>query len=413
MDDVRLPFTMNATVTFGDPPEWNPLPDPLPPDWIRIPVSFAVYLPVEIWQRAMREGWTPALAEAVSAQISIVPHSLRLGTGPKQDGDRTWQDFDALFDALHDGSASPALPPVDSDALVAAKMRDPHPVLPVPAPLKFDTAPVAPDFDAFLDFMGDPDRHPPVAPSWPAAHGPGPVKSAPAGAGGTGTVNPVSKPLAVLPKVTAAGEMGLGAAMTTVGTGEIAFGVATAPEVIGVPIAAEGAATTSVGIGLYEDGLRRWNHADGTNRTAHVDPRPPTPPLVPPVVPPPTEGFSTDPKVAQLHSLITTPVQPGPRNEGLVVEPPQGPAVVTIFGDGKPEKIWQQAQDQHTPGAEGYDPTRSDTLHPDPQALLDAYSGRGQPRNKIPRGQPALASGLILAVRSSAFIATAKPEPKL
>ena len=126
----------------------------------------------------------------------------------------------------------------------------------------------------------------------------------------------------------------------------------------------------------------------------HVDPLPPSPPLVPPVTSPPTEGFPMASKAAQPHSLVTTPVQPGSRNGGLVVEPPQEPAVVTIFGDGKPEKIWPKNQNQHTPNAEGYDPTRSDTLHPYSQALLDAYSSKGQPRNKIPPGYPGFSERL-------------------
>ncbi len=38
MDEVRLPFTMQATVARGGrPPE--PIPDPLLPGWVRIPVT--------------------------------------------------------------------------------------------------------------------------------------------------------------------------------------------------------------------------------------------------------------------------------------------------------------------------------------------------------------------------------------
>ncbi len=390
VDDVRLPFSMNATVTYGDPPPRGPLPDPLPPGWVRIPVSFQVMLPVEIMQQpAACGGSSSASAGTPGATVSIVPHSLRLGTEPGQDGDRTWQDFGALFDALHDGSASPAFYPVDGDELIAAERRDPHPVLPIPAPLAFDKAPAAPDFDAFLDFMGDPDRHPAMAPPAPTAHGPGPGKSASAAATGeTGIGRSVSGHLGVLPKVTAAGEIGLGAVMTTAGAGEILLGVATAPAGVGIPIAAEGVVTTGAGIGLYEDGLRQWNHGGEAAVTPHVDPRPPSPPLVPPVMPPPTGGFSTDPKAARPHGLVTTPVQPGPRNEGLVVEPPQGPAVVTIYGDEKPDVINDHQKKHHRDGGKGYIEGRSWITHPDPQALLNAYKGTGTPYDKTPRGQP-------------------------
>ena len=236
--------------------------------------------------------------------------------------------------------------------------------------------------------MGNPDRHPAAAPPALAAHGPGPGKSAPATTHGTGAGNPVSEPLAILPKVTAAGEIGLGAAMTTVGAGEILLGVATAPAGVGVLIAAEGVVTTGAGIGLYEDGLRQWNHRGEAAVTPHVDPRPPSPPLVPPVAPPLTEGFSTDSKAARPHSLVTTPVQPGPRNEGLVVEPPQGPAIVTIYGDEKPDVINDHQKKHHRDGEKGYIEGRSWMTHPDPQALLDAYKGTGTPYNKIPEGQP-------------------------
>ena len=47
LDDARLAFTMNATVSYGtSPPE--PLPNQLPPEWVRIPASFQVMLPAEV-----------------------------------------------------------------------------------------------------------------------------------------------------------------------------------------------------------------------------------------------------------------------------------------------------------------------------------------------------------------------------
>ncbi len=93
VDDVRLPFTMNATVTYGDPPSRDPLPDPLPPGWVRIPISFQVMLPEEIMQQAWCGGSSSASAGTAGAPASIAPHSLRLDTGPRRDGDRTWQAF--------------------------------------------------------------------------------------------------------------------------------------------------------------------------------------------------------------------------------------------------------------------------------------------------------------------------------
>ena len=54
MDEARLPFTMNATVSYGTlSPE--PLPDQLLPGWVRIPVSFQVMLPAEVIEGA-RQG---------------------------------------------------------------------------------------------------------------------------------------------------------------------------------------------------------------------------------------------------------------------------------------------------------------------------------------------------------------------
>ncbi len=184
--------------------------------------------------------------------------------------------------------------------------------------------------------------------------------------------------------------MGLGATMTTVGTGATVLGVATSPEGVGIPIAAGGLATAGAGIGIYEDGLRRWNQQGDAAVTPHVDPRSPLPPLVPPVVLPPIEGFSTDPKAARPHSLITTPVQPAPRNEGLVVEPPQGPTIVTIYGDRRePDKIQPGSQNKHDLTSKGYIEGRSPTTHPDVDALHDAHGGHGEPGDPTtPRGQP-------------------------
>ncbi len=99
MDVARLPFTMNATVSYGDaPPE--PLPDRLPPGWVRIPVSFQVMLPAEVMEGARQGAPSAASGHGPGTSVSIVPHSLRLGAGAHPDDGRTWQDFDALFQDL-------------------------------------------------------------------------------------------------------------------------------------------------------------------------------------------------------------------------------------------------------------------------------------------------------------------------
>ncbi len=71
---------MNAIVTYGDPPPRDPLPEPLPPGWVCIPVSFQVMLPAEFMEQATHGGSSAASA---GTSASIVPHSLRLGTGPR------------------------------------------------------------------------------------------------------------------------------------------------------------------------------------------------------------------------------------------------------------------------------------------------------------------------------------------
>ncbi|MGI4746626.1 MAG: polymorphic toxin type 50 domain-containing protein [Janthinobacterium lividum] len=391
MNEVRLPFTMKATVTYGGaPPE--PLPDQLPPGWVRIPVSFQVTLPAEVMEHARQGGSSAGSGHGPGASVSIVPHSLRLETGGHPAGGPIWKDFDALLRGLQDDPASPASAQVSQEDLAAALRGEQHPVLPVPPQLGLPAPPIPRDFDAFLDFLDDPKRHPLAASPVFISHTPGPGKSATlppiqtinrsVGSMTTGVAADAGQ------KAAAAVEMGLGATMTAVGTGTTAFGVATSPEGVGIPIAAEGLLTTGAGIGIYEDGLRRWNQHGNAAMTPHVDPRPPSPPLVPPVMLPPIEGFSTDPKAARSRSLITTPVQPVPKNEGLVVEPPQGATVVTVYGDGKPDRLWPPKQDPHIPSSPKYDETRSPITHPDPQALLDAHSGSGNPRGKIPRGQP-------------------------
>ncbi len=393
MNEARLPFTMKATVTYGGAPR-EPLPDQLPPGWVRIPVSFQVTLPAEAMKHASQGGSAAGSGHGPGASVSIVPHSLRVGAGGHPAGGRTWKDFDALLTELQDDPSSPASAQVSQEELAAALRGEQHPVLPMPPQLGPGAPPIPQDLDAFLDFMDDPERHPLAASPVSTSRTPGPGKSAMPPPiqtiNGIGSSTTTSALANVSQKAAAAAEMGLGATMTTVGTGATVLGVATSPEGVGIPIAAGGLATAGAGIGIYEDGLGRWNQQGDAAVTPHVDPRPPSPPLVPPVVPPSVEGFSTDPKAAQPHSLITTPVQPGPRNEGLVVEPPQGPTVVTVYGDRRePDRIHRGSQNKHDLTSKGYIKGRCPTTYPDVDALHDAYRGHGEPENpSIPRGTP-------------------------
>ncbi len=56
MDDVKLPFTMTATVCSGNAPPVAPLPDLLPPEWVRIPVTVEIMLPPEVADRLQATG---------------------------------------------------------------------------------------------------------------------------------------------------------------------------------------------------------------------------------------------------------------------------------------------------------------------------------------------------------------------
>ena len=267
----------------------------------------------------------------------------------------------------------------------AAALRDGrYPDVPLLPWLATDRLPAFDDHDAFLDFMDDPHRHPPAAPPASIVHAPisDALRAPPPPPG-------ASALLGWKAAAAAAAEMGLGGRMMVVGAGETALGAATAPEGVGVPVAAEGIATAGAGLGLYEDGRRRWTEADRAARTAHPDPGPPVPPLVPPVAAPPPEGFSSDPKAARPHDLVTVPPPLPPANDGLVAPPSRGPSVVTIYGNGEADKIFPPKQRPHTLGRPEYDPTKTPTTHPDPQALLDAHSGHGDPPNdKFERGKP-------------------------
>ncbi len=56
MDDVKLPFTMTATVSPGDAAPVAPLSGLLPPGWVRIPVTIEIMLPSELADRLQAPG---------------------------------------------------------------------------------------------------------------------------------------------------------------------------------------------------------------------------------------------------------------------------------------------------------------------------------------------------------------------
>ncbi len=194
MDDVLIPFTMQATVTYGEPPPpLDPLDDgPLPLGWVRIPVSFQITLPPELLEGASRGG---AAHADLDAPIPIVPHSLRLGTDLHAEGGRTWTDFGTLLAALGDDPSSPDAAPVARDEPAAAAPQAPTPVAPLPP---WRTAGKPPNFeshDAFLDFMDDPGRPPPAAAT--TSRTPGSVRS------GRTWPPPTTPPIAKVPPVEA------------------------------------------------------------------------------------------------------------------------------------------------------------------------------------------------------------------
>ena len=80
-------------------------------------------------------------------------------------------------------------------------------------------------------------------------------------------------------------------------------------------------------------------------------------------------------------------VNPGDLREGFPALQPQGPTILTLWGDGAPETVHQGQQDKHVPNTNNHIPGRS-VLTGDAQKLLDTYSGKGQPVGKPLRGQP-------------------------
>ena len=112
MDDIRIPFTMQAAVA-PDGPSPDPFEGRLPPGWVRIPVSLRVALPAEVLDGTAGAAGTP---------VAIVPHDLRLGGEPwcvarqsLPSGRHTEQRAAGMGSAGHDiraGSAAAGHPPV-------------------------------------------------------------------------------------------------------------------------------------------------------------------------------------------------------------------------------------------------------------------------------------------------------------
>ena len=86
MNETRLPFTMKATANFDDPQaEYSH--DPLPPGWVRLPVSFQITLPSDVMQHVGR-GSSPSIGPGEEAhgerkeRSSLVPPDA----GPLSEG---------------------------------------------------------------------------------------------------------------------------------------------------------------------------------------------------------------------------------------------------------------------------------------------------------------------------------------
>ena len=52
MSEIQLPFSMQAEISVGAARVAEPDDDPLPPGWVRIPVSFQITLPAGLMDRA-------------------------------------------------------------------------------------------------------------------------------------------------------------------------------------------------------------------------------------------------------------------------------------------------------------------------------------------------------------------------
>ena len=122
MNEVRLPFTMQATVTRGGPPP-EPIPDPLPPGWVRIPVALQVNLSDAMADHLL-DGGTAWDADDV-AGLAVVTNSMRFDFARAQTGDLDPREMRAVVEALAPGQDRAA----GKDAF-----PEPLPAGPAPAP---------------------------------------------------------------------------------------------------------------------------------------------------------------------------------------------------------------------------------------------------------------------------------------
>ena len=93
---VSLPFTMRASITRGDPPP-RPIPDPLPPGWVRIPIA----IPISISHAMAYHLWHggPPPAEGEEPHISIAG-PVHLDLDRAHHGDLDPQEVHAMLDVL-------------------------------------------------------------------------------------------------------------------------------------------------------------------------------------------------------------------------------------------------------------------------------------------------------------------------
>ena len=155
MDDIRIPFTMQAAVA-PDGPSPDPFEGRLPPGWVRIPVSLRVALPAEVLDGTAGAAGTP---------VAIMPHDLRLGGEPWSGDGQTWEDPGVAPGARHDTpfpmDAIPNKgPPAWDGPATSSGLVPPPPVIHLSP--NTGRLPAFTDFDAFLAFMDNPEHRPPI-----------------------------------------------------------------------------------------------------------------------------------------------------------------------------------------------------------------------------------------------------------